>query len=215
MTPFGQRFDSERNRSLFPAPRGETGFSLIELLITLALILIMYVMLFSPSARSHQRKQKLACQGNLQNIYVALQIYASDHDGAFPARGDAATAEAALAQLVPRYTSVTAPFICPGSKDRTLPEGESFEQRKISYAYYMGRRLADGRAALMTDEQVNTQPKPQGQPVFSTDGKGPGRNHHKYGGNFLFSDGHLAMSGPEAPFPLLLPEGVALLNPKP
>lgn len=191
------------------------AFSLLELLITMALILIMFVMLYGHSSGSHQRRQKQACQQNLQTIYVALQIYGNDHDGLFPARTDAQTAEEPLSLLVPRYTSVTEHFICPGSKDSRLPEGESFEKRKISYAYYMGRRAADAAEVLMSDAQVNTQPKIQGQPVFSTDGKKPGNNHHRYGGNFLFCDGRLEMSGAKAPFSLLLTQGVVLLNPRP
>jgi prepilin-type processing-associated H-X9-DG protein len=144
-----------------------------------------------------------------------LQIYASDHDGWFPRATNAQTSEAPLSQLVPRYTSVTEPFICPGSKDERLPEGEPFERRKISYAYYMGRRATDTNEVLMSDAQVNTEPKIQGQPVFSSNGQKPGNNHHQYGGNLLFTDGHVTMSGAKAPFSIVLTQGVVLLNPKP
>ena len=191
------------------------AFSLLELLLTTALILIMFVMLYGHSSGSHQRRQKQVCQQNLQTIHVALQLYANDHDGVFPAKSGAQTAEEPLSLLVPRYTSVTAHFICPGSKDRRLPEGESFENRKISYAYFMGRRAPDTAEPLMSDAQVNTLPKVRGQPVFSTNGKKPGDNHHKYGGNFLFCDGRAEMSSPKASFSIGLPQGVVLLNPRP
>ena len=191
------------------------AFSLLELLITTALILIMFVMLYGHSSSTHQRRQKQACQQNLQTIYVALQIYANDEDGSFPAKTNAQTSEEPLSLLVPRYTSVTEHFICPGSKDSRLPEGEPFEKRKISYAYYMGRHASDAAEVLMSDAQVNTQPKIQGQPVFSLDGKKPGNNHHRYGGNFLFCDGRMEMSRAKAPFSLLVTQGVVLLNPRP
>jgi prepilin-type N-terminal cleavage/methylation domain-containing protein/prepilin-type processing-associated H-X9-DG protein len=200
-------------------PRGggtsPRAFSLIELLITTALILIMFVMLWGRSSSSRQRRDKQTCQQNLQAIHVALQIYANDHDGLFPVATNAQTSEEPLSLLVPRYTSVTAPFICPGSKDSPLPEGEPFAKRKISYAYYMGRRATDTAEVLMSDAQVNTLPKIQGQPVFSTTGQKPGNNHHKYGGNFLFCDGRAEMSSPKAPFSLVLTQGVVLLNPRP
>jgi prepilin-type processing-associated H-X9-DG protein len=106
-------------------------------------------------------------------------------------------------------------FICPGSKDSPLPAGESFLKRKISYAYYMGRGSNDAAQVLLSDAQVNTNAKAAGQPAFSLTGKAPGNNHHKYGGNFLFGDGHMERTPPVVPFALGLTSGVVLLNPKP
>ena len=57
------------------------GFSLIELLITLALIIVMMVMLYGFGSASRQRSQKKLCADNLQKIYLALQIYANDFGG--------------------------------------------------------------------------------------------------------------------------------------
>ena len=191
------------------------AFTLVEMLITMALILIMFVMLYGKSSKRFQYEQKQACQANLQNIYVALQIYANDGNGSFPVRKDAKTSEEPLSMLLPKYTTVTAPFICPGTKGSPLPEGESFEKRRISYAYYMGRRSTDATAPLMSDAQVNEQPKIKGQQVFSPDGKKPGNNHHKYGGNIMSCEGNVEMIQTKAPFSLLLTQGVVLLNPRP
>jgi type II secretory pathway pseudopilin PulG len=197
-------------------PGGHRGaFSLIELLITLALIIVMAVMLHGFGSKSNQQRQKKACQKNLQKVYVALEIFANEHEGRFPARAGAATSEEALAVLVPRYTVSSETFICPGSKDSSLPTGESFANRKISYSYFMGRRLTDTNEVLMSDRQIDTLPKHKGASIFSSTGDSPGNNHHKYGGNLLFTDGHLEMSSARAPFPLAWTEEVKLLNPKP
>ncbi len=197
-----------------PARRHVAAFTLIEMLITLALILILFVMMYGFGSRNHQQQQKLVCQKNLTTIHVALEIFANEHDGAFPVKTDAATSEAALAQLVPKYTAATGPFICPGSKDKAIPEGESFENRRISYAYYMGQRLGSSGELLMSDQQVDALPKIKGQPVFSTNGKRPGNNHHRYGGNLLYCDGRVEKISAIAPFSLLATQGVVLLNPK-
>jgi prepilin-type N-terminal cleavage/methylation domain-containing protein len=197
-----------------PACRLVAAFTLIEMLITLALILILFVMMYGFGSRSHQQQQKLVCQKNLTTIHVALEIFANEHDGAFPVKTGAATSEAALAQLVPKYTAATEPFICPGSKDKPIPEGESFENRRISYAYYMGQRLGSSGELLMSDQQVDALPKIKGQPVFSTNGKRPGNNHHRYGGNLLYCDGRVEKISAIAPFSLLATQGVVLLNPK-
>src|SRR6266404_1187794 len=130
--------------------RSRWGFTLVEMLITMALIIILFVMLYGKSSRRFQHEQKQACQQNLQNIYVALQLYANDTGGLFPIRKEAKTSEQALNLLLPRYTTVTAPFICPGTKGSPLPEGESFEKRRISYSYYMGRRATDSAEPLMS-----------------------------------------------------------------
>ncbi|HKX62155.1 MAG TPA: hypothetical protein VJS65_09930 [Verrucomicrobiae bacterium] len=194
--------------------RDARAFSLLEMLLTLVLVIVIFVILYGHGAGGQQLARKRKCQKNLQDIHVALQIFANDRDGLLPALNTAKTSEPVLAVLVPKYISTTAAFICPASKDNALPEGESFAERKISYAYYMGRRTTDSDEVSISDAQVNTLPKAKGQVVFSTTGKKPGDNHHKYGGNFLFIDGHLEMSAAKAPFPLPLTNGVVLLNPK-
>lgn len=184
------------------------------MLITLALILIMSVMLYGFGSKSHQQKQKRACEKNLQNIYLALDIYAKENNGALPQVAGAQTSEAPLSQLVPRYTVASEIFICPGSKDSALPNGESFAARRISYVYFMGRRLSDANAVLMSDRQIDSQPKPAGAQFFSRDGKPPGNNHHKFGGNFLFTDGRTESAGTSVPFAIAWPTNVTFLNPK-
>ena len=67
----------------------------------------------------------------------------------------------------------------------------------------------------MSDRQVNTQPKKAGDLVFSPNGRSPGNNHHKFGGNFLLDDGSVQDSAAKLIFPLPATPGVVLLNPKP
>jgi len=195
--------------------RAPAGFSLIELLITLALMLILTTMLWGFGSASHQRSQKKRCADNLQKIYLALQIYASDFHGALPQKTNTVTAEAALDPLVPKYSADTSIFICPGGRDPQMPSGEPLRQHKISYAYFMGRRLDAPPSPLLSDRQINAEPKRAGELVFSSDGKPPGNNHHKYGGNFLLTDGSVLDSPAQLAFSLAAAPGVVLLNPKP
>jgi prepilin-type processing-associated H-X9-DG protein len=79
----------------------------------------------------------------------------------------------------------------------------------------MGQHPGDAQQPLMSDRQINTLPKQSGDFAFSVTGKPPGNNHHKYGGNFLFCDGHVELTPPQIPFSLVVTQGVVLLNPKP
>src|SRR4026208_1617771 len=105
--------------------RGAGAFSLLEMLITIVLIIIMFVMLYGHGAGGQQLARKRKCQKNLQDLHVALQIFANDRDGLLPTLTGAITSEPVLAQLVPKYISLRGAFICPASKDSSLPEGES------------------------------------------------------------------------------------------
>lgn len=191
------------------------AFSLLELLISLAIICVLSSMLYGFGSASRQRSQKKLCADNLQKIFLALQIYANDFHGALPRDTNAVTSETVLDALVPKYSADTTIFICPGGRDAVIPSGEPLRARKISYAYFMGRRLDAPLLPLLSDRQINAEPKRAGELVFSADGKPPGNNHSKFGGNFLFADGSVQYSGPQLTFSLAAAPGVVLLNPKP
>jgi prepilin-type N-terminal cleavage/methylation domain-containing protein/prepilin-type processing-associated H-X9-DG protein len=192
------------------------GFSLVELLVVAALIVILSMMLYGFGSASHQRTQKELCADNLQKIFLAMQIYANDFSGKFPQNTNAQTSEEVLDVLVPRYTADTSIFICPGGRDSEIPSGAPLRKYKISYAYCMGRDTnASPQDFLMSDRQISTLSKKIGDQVFSLNGKPPGNNHHKYGGNFLFCDGSVQSSPPLAAFSLVFSNDVVLLNPKP
>lgn len=192
-------------------PGSRVGFSLLELLLTLVIILILTTLYWSPNRANRQMALQSACRSNLQKIYIAMEIYAGDHAGKFPIVASARTSAQGLEPLVPRYSSDTSIFICPGSSD-SAPGGQSLKNRVISYAYYMGR-ASTNQQVLITDRQVDAQPKTTGQLVFSSDGKAPGNNHRQFGGNFLFCDGRVEASSPKASIPLALSPGETLLNP--
>ena len=193
----------------------DSAFSLLEVLIVLAIILILTALYWGSITGGQHRAHMAGCQKNLQKVFIAMQIYANDNGGKFPVVASARTSETALDPLVPRYTADTSIFICPGSHNLSLPAGESFANRKISYAYYMGQAAGDAQQVLMSDRQVDTLLKPAGQTIFSTDGRAPGNNHGKAGGNFLFCDGHVDQVLPNAPFSITVTQGVVLLNPRP
>lgn len=194
-------------------PERVRAFSLIELLVVLAILAILVALFVRATSGGESERQLKNCQKNLQRLFIALEIYATDHQNAFPAKPGARTAGEALDSLVPRYTADTASFFCPAVRVGPTPSGESIARHKISYAYYVGLQKSPATAPLMSDEQVNATTKPVGAQVFSITGAAPGNNHGKRGGNVVFTDGHAETSPPRAAFSLVLPPGVVLLNP--
>jgi prepilin-type N-terminal cleavage/methylation domain-containing protein len=197
-----------------PVPGRRGAFSLLELLVVLAIMLIVLFMSREGYLRDRARKRMKLCAQNLAGQYVALQMYANDHAGWFPHLTNASSPSEPLSLLIPKYTTQTEFWICPASGDRPLKPAQPFANRRISYAYYMGWRRDDPpTAVLASDEQVDRQLKLAQQVVFSTDGERPGNNHGTGGGNFLRTDGSVAHSPSHAVSDFPLPAQVTLLNP--
>lgn len=151
------------------------GFSLIELLIVLAIILVLYTT-YCIRYRQNQKQQKKLCATNLRKSAWRCAVYANADADHSPLVPDARTAEEALAGLVPHYAADTAIFICPGSKDSPLPPGEPLTKGQISYAYYMGRDRTKLPEVLLSNRQVNALAKVAGQNAFSPAGQGTGND---------------------------------------
>jgi prepilin-type N-terminal cleavage/methylation domain-containing protein len=198
-----------------PEKKMSRAFSLIELMIVMLIICVLTILSMRQLGGSNRDKLKAGCVKNLQTIYMSMTMYANDNKDKYPVVKDATSSEEPLSVLIPRYTTVTETFICPGSGDRSLPEGESFARRRISYAYYMGYAKTNGPdEALVSDRQVDTNPKRMGQAIFSADGSKPGANHKQYGGNYVTIGGETAHSGPTAKRDFLFDTNVTLLNPR-
>ncbi len=189
------------------------GFSLLELLLVVAILVLLTTIYWSPGAGSRQRALAVACQHNLQKLSIGLLIYSKDNEGRFPLLSNAARSEQAFQLLAPRYSSDTSVLICPASKDSVPAPGTSLTNSRVSYAYYMGRGTANPQDVVVTDAQVNSEAKAAGELLFSADGKAPGNNHEKAGGNLLYADGHVTASPPRASLALPLRPGERLLNP--
>ena len=60
------------------------AFSLIELLVVFAIISILASLLISTTSRSRDRAQNITCLNTLQQVYLAVKMYADDHSGLLP-----------------------------------------------------------------------------------------------------------------------------------
>ena len=60
-----------------------TGFTLVELLLVIAIVLLLVAMLMPMAGRSMERARRAGCAGNLRKIGVGTTLHAADHDGYF------------------------------------------------------------------------------------------------------------------------------------
>ena len=60
------------------------GFTLVEILVVVAIIGILAAILFPAFARARENARRTSCQSNLKQIGVAVQMYAQDNDEIFP-----------------------------------------------------------------------------------------------------------------------------------
>ena len=68
------------------------GFTLIELMIVIAIIAILAAILVPNFVKARAQGQLTACKSNLKNIGTACEMYASDHNGRYVnATGDLQT----------------------------------------------------------------------------------------------------------------------------
>lgn len=140
------------------ATSGERGFTLIEMMIVVAIIAILVGILVPNFMRARAQAQTAACEANLKEIATALEEYETDHE-AYPdvtSLTDVTSSEANLGQYlrqtpidpvaptgfyqyqVSNYNAGNASYtiVCPGSHDpATLVQvGGSSTAEHIQYA---------------------------------------------------------------------------------
>lgn len=83
------------------------GFTLIEVLVVVAVIAILAAILFPVFARAREAARTSTCRSNLHQIGLALGMYARDYDGKLPPRSND------LKPLALPYVNGESVFRCP------------------------------------------------------------------------------------------------------
>lgn len=70
---------------------GDKAFTLIELMIVIAIIAILAAILVPNFIRARANGQLTACKSNLKSLATALEVYSAEHGSRYPANLDTLT----------------------------------------------------------------------------------------------------------------------------
>jgi prepilin-type N-terminal cleavage/methylation domain-containing protein/prepilin-type processing-associated H-X9-DG protein len=191
------------NYGVMLTPLSSRGFTLIEILVCLAVISLLAAILLPVLGRVRENGRRAACSSNLKQIALSFSQYLQDSDGRYPPDGTTPVDGWALG-LQP-YLRSESIFQCP-SDDETAPAGATQLIRAQSpgftdyyYNYNLGAgfleaQLPKSSATVLLgeggigDSEPNAANYSRSTTPLMLSG-GPLR--HFQGANYAFADGHV------------------------
>lgn len=200
-------------------------FTLIELLIVIAIISILAAVLFPALQRAKERGMTSACMNNEKSMGQILSVYMNVADGYFPVASGGATWWSELRFLLPNYkfenNGKGSPCIVGSSREERMGNGPVFWCQKYykhpllsqsnGETYYVPPSWSKHFGGVLRFQQVY---KPEQKILLleiSNDCIGGGQavtlpryscnaTPHEQEGNFLFFDGHVELHKAELPW---------------
>jgi prepilin-type processing-associated H-X9-DG protein/prepilin-type N-terminal cleavage/methylation domain-containing protein len=106
-----------------------SGFTLIEILVTLGIIVILAAILFPVFAKARASARRTSCASNLKQLATAIMMYMQDHDQTYPMIVQNKTANVSpsnpfgWADSLDPYVKNTQVFQCPDEAKAPNPSG--------------------------------------------------------------------------------------------
>lgn len=197
-----------------PITKHRTAFTLIELIVVIAIISILAALIFSVLGNSRHRAKAVICTNNLKTIATAFSRYAAERNGEYPPAYNKSAEDPSFAVWSSALVSAgyikepedraSAVFLCPFDPDADEPGAFAFR----SYAYNIPgedsepvypNRVVDPARTILLAEWYGSDPyyQPPGHPTWEDDAwswrrSGGIYKHHPDGGsNVLFYDLHI------------------------
>ena len=160
-------------------------FTLVELLVTIAVIAVLAGLLFPAFAKARATAQRASCASNLHGIGTAMKMYMGDYHDYLP---DAAMMPSVTPDS-PRIGDVLVQNLPAGNILRcpSDPDGKYFKAEGSSYAYNSslgGQRLQDTHAYTHHGSEALVPLMYDFEPFH-------GKANTSGSCNYLFADGHV------------------------
>jgi prepilin-type N-terminal cleavage/methylation domain-containing protein len=107
----------------------KAGFTLIELMIVIAIIAILAAILVPNFIRARAQGQLSSCESNEKNIGTALEMYSTDNSGRYPSGTTGFGGE-----ITPNYLKVVP--TCPSAGTDTYTGSYSSASNPDAYTYF-------------------------------------------------------------------------------
>jgi prepilin-type N-terminal cleavage/methylation domain-containing protein len=136
-----------RQFSRAPKSRGGRGFTVIELVVTIAILAILAALLLPAVAKVRAAQRTTTCVSNLRQILSAFHAYASDNTLHLP---EPSSANLSWEQLLAPYCRNS--FACPSDRELAPVVGSSYDWRDTGNAStsIAGKLITDcGRSSLI------------------------------------------------------------------
>ena len=187
--------------SAFAAQSKRAAFTLIEILVVIAIIAILAAILFPVFARARENARRSSCQSNLKQSSLAVIQYTQDYDERFPLglTADASGNHQTAFDLIQPYLKNTQVGICPSDSDPpdvdlglpgSMPVSYTANDKIATAPIFGGSNPAtlseikqSARLPLIWDA-VNTSTNPFAPNVIA-------QRRHLEGANCAFVDGHV------------------------
>ena len=187
------------------------GFTLLELLLVIAIIALLAGLLLPTLGKAKLQAKRINCVSNLQQLGVAFHSFAHDHDDKLPmhvSTNDGGTLISGLGtngvpyEIAPAYQHLQALsnelvvaklLICPADTRMAAEKFAALQNDNVSYLVAVNAPLGISTAVLSGDRNITVS---TGDGILQTS---PGEDSrfrwtdeiHKSQGNLLFADGHV------------------------
>jgi type II secretory pathway pseudopilin PulG len=192
-----------QSRRIEENPTLISGFTVTELLVTVACVLLLAAVLLPAMAKFKARSSRIGCNGNMKQVGLAFLSWSMDNQGRFPMR--VSSADGGTMELVGNGTvfphfqvlsnELATPRLlrCPTDAKKTMATSFAvgFSDNNLSYFLGVDSARENGSSLLAGDRNLTIGPIPASALLSVTTNLilGWGKDLHSAKANVCFGDG--------------------------